>query len=63
MASPESGAAVDASRKNGQELEVGSTPTVFVNGRRMVGADQRLLEQYIAYELAQQKTGKPQEKK
>jgi protein-disulfide isomerase len=63
MASPEPGAAVDASRKNGQQLEVTSTPTVFVNGRRMVGADQRLLEQYINYELALKKSGKSAEKK
>jgi protein-disulfide isomerase len=62
MASPEPGAAIDASRANGQLLEVNSTPTVFVNGRRMVGADQSVLEQYINYELAQ-KTGKTPEKK
>jgi len=53
MASPEAGAAIEASKANGQRLEVGSTPTVFVNGRRMVGADAHLLEQYIQYELAQ----------
>ena len=58
MASPEAGAAVDASRANGQQLEVSSTPTVFVNGRRLVGGDPRLLEQYIRYELAHQKAGK-----
>jgi protein-disulfide isomerase len=63
MASPEAGAAINASRANGQELEVNSTPTVFVNGRRLVGADAHLLEQYINYELAQQKTGKPADKK
>jgi protein-disulfide isomerase len=51
MASPEAGAAVDASRANGVLLEVGSTPTIFVNGRRIVGADPRTLEQYIKYEL------------
>jgi protein-disulfide isomerase len=55
MASPEAGAAVNASQANGQKLEVNSTPTVFVNGRRMVGADPHLLEQYINYELAQKK--------
>jgi protein-disulfide isomerase len=55
MASPEAGAAVNASRANGQKLEVNSTPTVFVNGRRLVGADAHLLEQYINYELAQKK--------
>jgi protein-disulfide isomerase len=58
MASPEAAAAVDASRANGQELEVKSTPTVFVNGRRLVGADQHAIEQYIQYELAQQKPAK-----
>jgi protein-disulfide isomerase len=55
LASPEAGAAVDASRANGQRLEVNSTPTVFINGRRLVGADAHLLEQYIQYELAHQK--------
>jgi protein-disulfide isomerase len=58
MAGPEAGAQVDASRANGQQLEVGSTPTEIVNGRRMVGADPHILEQYIQYELAQQKTAK-----
>ena len=52
MASPEASAAVNTSHANGEKLEVNSTPTVFVNGRRMVGADQHLLEQYINYELA-----------
>lgn len=63
MASPEPTAAINASRANGQQLEVSSTPTIFVNGRRLVGADARSLEQYINYELAQQKQPKPAEKK
>ena len=63
MASPAAGEAVNASRANGQLLEVGSTPTIFVNGRRIVGADPHLLEQYINYELAQLKSAKPAEKK
>jgi len=63
MASPEAGAAVNASRANGQQLDVNSTPTVFVNGRRMVGADAHLLEQYINYELAKQKAANPTDKK
>ncbi len=63
MASPEAAAAVNASRANGQLLDVNSTPTVFVNGRRMVGADAHLLEQYINYELAQQKAAKAADKK
>ena len=63
MGSAEAGAAVDASRANGQQLDVNSTPTVFVNGRRFVGADAHLLEQYIKYELDQHKTEKTAEKK
>jgi protein-disulfide isomerase len=57
MAGPEAGASVDASRANGQKLDVNSTPTIFVNGRRMVGADARTIEQYIQYELAKAKQG------
>jgi len=63
MASPEAGAAINASHANGQLMEVSSTPTIFVNGRRIVGADPHLLEQYINYELAQLKSGKPADKK
>jgi protein-disulfide isomerase len=63
MASPEAGEAVNASQANGKRLDVNSTPTVFVNGRRLVGADAHLLEQYINYELAQQKSGKTADKK
>jgi protein-disulfide isomerase len=63
MASPEAAAAVNASRANGEKLDVNSTPTVFVNGRRLVGADQHLLEQYINYELAKHAAPKSPEKK
>ncbi len=63
MASPEAGAAIDASRANGVLLEVTSTPTIFVNGRRIVGADPNLLEQYIKYELDQNKAEKAASKK
>ena len=59
MAGPEAAAAIEASRANGLKLEVGSTPTIFVNGRRIVGADSRLIEQYINYELAQLAGAKP----
>ena len=63
MASPEAGAAVNASHANGVKLEVNSTPTVFVNGRRMVGADAHLIEQYINYELAKAGPNKSAEKR
>lgn len=51
MTSPEATAAVDANIANGKLLEVTSTPTLFVNGRRVVGADPNQLEQVIQYEL------------
>jgi protein-disulfide isomerase len=63
MASPEAGATVNASHANGEKLEVNSTPTVFVNGRRMVGADANLLQQYINYELAKLGVNKSAEKR
>ena len=63
MASPEAAAAIEASRTNAVKLEVNSTPTIFVNGRRLVGADPHLLEQYIQYELAQLKSSKSADKK
>lgn len=55
MASPEAAAAVEASRANGLALEVSSTPTVFFNGRRTIGADPHLIEQNLNYELAKRK--------
>lgn len=58
MTSAAAGAAVDASRNNGVLLEVGSTPTIFINGRRIVGGDPNLIEQYIKYELDQHKAQK-----
>ncbi len=51
MSRPEAGQAVDASFKQGQQLAITSTPTVFVNGRRAVGPDLSQIEQYIRYEL------------
>jgi protein-disulfide isomerase len=58
LAAPQAAAEVDASIANGNLLEVRSTPTVFVNGRRIVGADPHAIQQYIDYELAQQKAVK-----
>ena len=55
MISPEAKSAVDASIENGKLLEVRSTPTLFVNGRRIVGADPHQLEQNLQYELQQRK--------
>jgi protein-disulfide isomerase len=58
LAAPQTTAEVDASVANGNLLEVRSTPTLFVNGRRIVGADPHGIQQYIDYELAQQKSAK-----
>jgi protein-disulfide isomerase len=63
MSSPEAGAAVNASRENGQKLDVNSTPTIFVNGRRLVGADPHMLEQYVQYELAKHQEGNTAQQK
>ena len=51
MTSPEAAAAVDASVANGKLMDVTSTPTLFVNGRRLVGVEPRQLEQMIQYEI------------
>lgn len=63
MASPEAGAAVNASRANGEKLEVTSTPTLFINGRRLVGADDTAIQQSINYELAKLGNKKPADKR
>ncbi len=62
MSAPETAAAIDASIANGNLLEVRSTPTVFVNGRRIVGADARTVQQYLDYEVAQLKAGAAEKK-
>jgi protein-disulfide isomerase len=51
---PQAAADVEANVKEGQALKIANTPTVFVNGRRLIGADRTLLEQYIQYELDSQ---------
>lgn len=61
MASPEARQAVENSIQEGLSLKVTNTPTVFVNGRRQVGGDRDLLEQFIQYDLADTapKSGNP----
>src|SRR5262249_7888778 len=59
LGSPDAAAAIDASVANARALEVTSTPTIFVNGRRIVGADRKLIEQYIQYELAKKPSAHP----
>jgi protein-disulfide isomerase len=50
---------VNKTREEGKSLEVNSTPTMFVNGRRMVGTLQwQDLKRVIDYEIEYQKTAK-----
>ncbi len=63
MAGPQAAAEVDASFANGNLLEVRSTPTIFVNGRKISTADPHAIQQYIDYDLAQLKAAKPAPKK
>ena len=52
LASPEAAKAVDASHAEGVALGVDSTPTVYINGRPVVGGDENTLVQYINFELS-----------
>jgi protein-disulfide isomerase len=54
MSSPEPIAAVEANVHDGQAVSVNSTPTVFVNGRPVVGGDKATVDQYIGFELLPQ---------
>jgi protein-disulfide isomerase len=51
MSSPEATKAVEANRADGVALGVNSTPTVYVNGRPVVGGDPTTVMQYIQYEM------------
>jgi protein-disulfide isomerase len=59
MTSAEAKKPVEDSVNEARTLSVANTPTTFINGRRMVGADRNLLEQYINYELARARAGAP----
>jgi protein-disulfide isomerase len=52
LASPDAQKAVAANRAEGNDLGISSTPTVYINGRPLIGGDTSTLEQYIDYELA-----------
>jgi protein-disulfide isomerase len=51
LTSPEAAKAIEANIEDAKVLSVNSTPTVFVNGRPVVGGDPTTLQQYIDYEL------------
>jgi len=53
LSSPDAQKAVDANHADGVALDVNSTPTVFINGRPLVGGDVATLMRLIDFELAQ----------
>jgi len=59
MVSPEAKAIIDSSLAEARALSIGNTPTTFVNGRRVVGPDGELFEQYLKYELAKLQPSAP----
>lgn len=52
VAAPETRQAIDANIADARALKITSTPTVYVNGRPLVGGGKDPLEQFINYELA-----------
>ncbi len=50
LVSAEAKGEVEAAMHEGQEVKVNATPTIFVNGRRIVGPDRTLLEQFIQFD-------------
>ena len=53
MADPQTAEDVKKSMAEGELLHVNNTPTIFVNGRRLIGPDAPTLQQFIQYELSQ----------
>lgn len=51
LSSPEAKHAVEANRADGVALGVNSTPTLFINGRLLIGGDLTTIEQFIDFEL------------
>jgi protein-disulfide isomerase len=52
MADPQTKSEVNKSITEGESLHITNTPTIFVNGRRLVGPDAATLQQFIQYDLA-----------
>lgn len=49
MINPETATQVKAMIEEGHAVTVSATPTTFINGRRVVGPDKSLMQQYIAF--------------
>ncbi len=50
MADPKTAQAVADSQAEGQRLRVANTPTIYINGRKLVGGDPAMLDQYITFD-------------
>ena len=50
MANPDTAQEVEKTTTEGHELNITGTPTIFVNGRRIVGPDESILKQFIDFE-------------
>ena len=62
MADQKTKDAVQKSIDEGHDLDVNATPTIFVNGRRLVGPGDQALIQYIEYDLHAADGAKPSPK-
>jgi protein-disulfide isomerase len=51
MASPEAKQAVEANASDARAVQIASTPTLFVNGRPLVGAEKEAIARYVDFEL------------
>jgi protein-disulfide isomerase len=54
MIAPDSRAFIEKSVEEGRNLKINSTPTTYVDGREVVGADASSVQQFIDYDLASQ---------
>lgn len=50
MANPDTTHEIEKTAAEGQDLNVTGTPTIFINGRRIIGPDEALLKQFIDFE-------------
>jgi protein-disulfide isomerase len=51
MADPKISDTVHKSIDEGHSVQISATPTTFVDGRRIIGPDPALLEQFIQFDL------------
>ena len=52
MADPKTAQSIAKSQSEAHRLKVANTPTLFINGRRLIGADPQLLRQFLLFDQA-----------